>query len=143
MILYLDTSAFVKLFINEPGSKQVQGAVQRAADCYTHLITYVEIRAALAKALRVGRETEEGLELHRSELEIMWRSVNVISPNETLIHRAAELAEQFGLRAYDSVHLAAADVIRTVAGEAEFTFAVFDTALRDAAKALGIGLLKT
>ncbi len=48
MILYLDTSALVKLYVDEPGSASLREALVRAKAVYTHQITYVEIRAAFA-----------------------------------------------------------------------------------------------
>ena len=48
MILYLDTSAFLKLYLEESRSDAVRGLVARAAAIYTHLIAYAEMRAALA-----------------------------------------------------------------------------------------------
>ena len=49
MILYLDTSAIVKLYADETGSDQVWAAVAEAKLCATHLIAYAETRAAFAR----------------------------------------------------------------------------------------------
>jgi uncharacterized protein len=50
---------------------------------------------------------------------------------------------QFRLRGYDSVHLAAAEAVWTQVGTAaEFRFAVFDTGLAAAARALGMEVLE-
>jgi hypothetical protein len=40
MILYLDTSALVKLYVDEPGSAGIREALVRAKAVYTHQITY-------------------------------------------------------------------------------------------------------
>ncbi|MGF1614637.1 MAG: type II toxin-antitoxin system VapC family toxin [Gammaproteobacteria bacterium] len=60
----------------------------------------------------------------------------------SLVQRAADLAEAFALRAYDSVHLAAADFLFKQK-VAPMTFACFDRRLNQAASVLGIPLLQT
>ncbi|MEJ2087139.1 MAG: PIN domain-containing protein [Gammaproteobacteria bacterium] len=48
MIVYLDTSALLKLFVEEPESSQIRETVEKAIPV-THLVTYAEMRAALAR----------------------------------------------------------------------------------------------
>jgi predicted nucleic acid-binding protein len=139
MILYLDSSALVKLYIAEPGSDLVSASIAEATATYTHLIAYVEVRAAFAKALRVGLETAEGLVGHKREFETTWQQLDVVLPDETTVRRAGDLAEQFGLRGYDSVHLSAAESIwRQTDPGADFRFCAFDRALTDAARSIGL-----
>ena len=59
MILYLDTSALVKLYADEPGSGLVRDAVRNAQLTVCHLIAYVETRAAFAKKRRMGEFSEK------------------------------------------------------------------------------------
>lgn len=54
-LLYLDTSAWLKLYVEEDGSETVHAAVEQAEQTCTHLIAYAELRAALAKAQRMQR----------------------------------------------------------------------------------------
>jgi len=139
MILYLDTSALAKLYANEPGSGLVRGAVQNAQLTVCHLIAYVETRAAFAKKRRMGEFSEKEFSLCKSELERTWQRFERMSVDETLVQQAGNLADRFGLRGCDSVHLAAAETLFRVAGPAvEFRFAVFDDNLRKAAIDLGM-----
>ncbi len=55
MILYLDTSAYVRLYIDEPGHELVAEAVQGADSVMAHVIGYAEMRAALARLQRTKR----------------------------------------------------------------------------------------
>jgi predicted nucleic acid-binding protein len=50
---------------------------------------------------------------------------------------AGDLAERFGLRAYDAVHLASADQLHRET-RSSIWFACFDAALNDAASKLGL-----
>lgn len=52
MILYLDTSSLVKVYIAEAGSDEVQALVASAAVVTTSRIAYPEMRAALARRRR-------------------------------------------------------------------------------------------
>lgn len=142
MILYLDSSAFLKLYVNEPGAAEVRHAVGAAQSVYTHVIAYAEMRAALARAVRMGRASSANLARHKAELERDWALISVIQADEALVRDAGDLAERFGLRGYDSVHLAAAAAVFRAAGPAvEFRFAAFDNGLRKAAGGLGMRLL--
>ncbi len=72
----------------------------------------------------------------------MWRELGIVVPDEGLVRRAGDLAEENELRGYDSVHLAAAEALWQEAGSGvEFRFAVFDVDLAEAAKSLGIKVL--
>ena len=140
MILYLDTSAFVKLYVDEPSRDRVQAAKAEALKVACHDIGYVELRAALARLEREGRLTSEEVNEIRTDFERDWRTLLTLEATQPLLRKAAEFAEYFALRAYDSVHLAAADYLFTV-GNLEVQFACFDRRLNRAAAALGMRVL--
>lgn len=142
MILYLDTSALAKLFIAEPGSQQDAAAVGSSLAAATHRLAYVEMVATLAKAVRTGRIESSTLELRLREIEDRWASLEVVEATEALVRRAAGLAIRYGLRSYDSVHLAAALAVRETLGETvAYRFAATDGRLNDAARRAGLPLL--
>jgi uncharacterized protein with PIN domain len=58
MILYLDTSALVKLYVEEPGSRAVRALLERAQVVSTSRVAYVEMWAGLARKLRQGELRE-------------------------------------------------------------------------------------
>jgi predicted nucleic acid-binding protein len=60
-----------------------------------------------------------------------------------LIKRAGNLADQFGLRGYDSIHLAAAEAISLQIMPQPLVFACFDKHLNESAKLLGMTILPT
>jgi len=140
LILYLDTSAFVKLYVEEQGSEIIRGAVAESL-LHTHWITYPEMRAALARLRRMGYQTDDTYREHKLEFEADWKAVNAILPDERIFRRAGELAERFGLRGYDSVHLAAAESLRVGQGSDLLRFASFDERLNQSATELGLPLL--
>ena len=111
MIVYLDTSALVKLYVAEPESEQVRRLTARAKAVCTHLIGYAEICAAFGRAQRVGRMEATTLPGVLKDFERDWENMEIVGVSEALVRRAGQLAVQFGLRGYDSVHLAAAETL--------------------------------
>ena len=66
MILYLDTSALVKLYVEEPLSQELTVAVSEAEAVATSLIAYAETRATFARA---RRETRLSAQIYRRIVE--------------------------------------------------------------------------
>jgi len=141
MIVYLDTSALFKLFAAEPGANRVRKAIGSARGTYTLLIGYAETCAGFAKAVKLGRTTSVAAAELRHDLDREWAQFGIVMPDESMIRRAGDLAVQFGLRGYDSVHFAAAESLRAGHGKHFPHFASFDRALNEAAGALGLSLL--
>ncbi|RME59955.1 MAG: PIN domain-containing protein [Caldilineae bacterium] len=137
MILYVDASALVKRYIQEPGTREVLAAMAEAAVVGTCIISRVETAAALAKAVRMGALTSDvataALQVFRQE----WPSLVRVQATELLMARADALAWEHGLRGYDAVHLAAALLWQDGMDEA-VTFAVYDRKLWQAAAASGL-----
>jgi predicted nucleic acid-binding protein len=100
------------------------------------------MHATLAKAVRTGRIETSTLEPRLREFEDRWASLEVVEASETLVRRAAGLAIRYGLRGYDSVHLAAALTVQETLGETvTYEFAATDGRLNDAARRAGLPLL--
>src|SRR3970282_2963903 len=53
-VIYLDTSALIKRFVNEKGSPLVQSLLRQAEGVATAKIAYAEVFAGLARKLREG-----------------------------------------------------------------------------------------
>jgi predicted nucleic acid-binding protein len=141
LILFLDTSACIKLYIDEPGHDVVTQAVQGADTVAAHLVAYAEMRAALARLWRMKRLSAAGLKSIKESFEKDWSRAALVAPTEPMIRRAGDLAERFGLRGYDSVHLAAAESLLLARQRIPVCFASFDESLNGAAAELGLSLL--
>ena len=132
MILYLDASALVKLYVEEAGTPVVVGRVQHAEAVATALVTYAEARAALARHQREGALSAADLRRAVRELDREWGAYNIIDLTDSLVRSAGALAERHALRGYDAVQLAAALDLRASGGTVEFC--AFDTRLNHAAR---------
>jgi uncharacterized protein len=138
VILYLDTSAFVKLYIEEPGTAAVATEVDRSSAVVTARVTYAEARAAFARQNRERCLLTSELRRIVRHLDDEWGRFNVVEITDPLVRRAGTLAERHGLRGYDAVQLAAALDLR--AAGAEVVFASFDARLSRAARREGLHL---
>jgi predicted nucleic acid-binding protein len=108
MIVYGDTSALVKLFVEEKNSERTREMLSRAQALGTGLLTRAELGAALARGVRRGfLSAQDALEARR-RLDRAWTTWVHIAVDESLVSRAEDLAWEYSLRGYDAVHLAAA-----------------------------------
>ena len=137
MILYLDTSAVVKLYAAEPGSAEIGQLIAEARQVASSLITYTETLAALARKYRMRQMKQSEFDTCKEEFEHHWSGFFKLPADVQLVRAAAELAERFGLRAYDSIHLASADRLHRET-RAPIRFGCFDSALNTAAARLGM-----
>ncbi|HEX2824750.1 MAG TPA: type II toxin-antitoxin system VapC family toxin [Burkholderiales bacterium] len=143
MILYLDTSALVKLFVHEQSSDTVREAVSGARLVVTHAIAYVEACAVFARVTH-ERKADALFATLRGDLDVQWKSWEILQATDLLIRRAADFAGRYRLRGYDSLHLAAAAAALDAFGDqVAFHFGVFDDQLRVAARQAGVPLLDT
>jgi predicted nucleic acid-binding protein len=134
VILYLDTSSLVKLLLDEAGSLGVVEQVDEADVVITLSLTYTEACAALARRRRDVAPRQHG-EAKRAFLGL-WPAVLVYDVDDDLCRRAGELAEQYRLRAYDSLHLAAYEIIARESAPEPAIFSSADVALNRAAAAV-------
>ncbi len=108
MIASLDTSALVRLLVDEPTIARCRQVWDRSEAVLTVELAYVGAVAALARAQRMRRLTAAQ---HRETLrrwEDLWDQVVAFPVDTALVRTAAELAGVYGLGGYDAVHRAAA-----------------------------------
>jgi predicted nucleic acid-binding protein len=128
MALYVDTSALLKRYVEEPDSERAERYLQGDVAWLSGRHTYVEARRNLARAV-AGEE----LVRLREALEEDWRRITVIELDEITCRLAADLAEQTGLRSLDALHLGAA--LRV--GPDSASILTFDIRQAQAARQLG------
>ena len=142
MRLYLDTSALVKLYVEEDGRPLVTKSVEEADSAATSLVAYVEARAAFALRRREGILLAADHNRVLRDFENDWRTFFIIDVTGPLVKNAGKLAERHALRAYDAVHLASADFFQSTLEEA-VTFASWDSRLETAAQRQGLSILRS
>jgi hypothetical protein len=138
LIVYFDTSAFVKLLVPEQGAAATAELWLVADRRVSSLLLYPEVRSALARAARANRLGRHQLAAARRRVEGLWAAVDRVELTEVLGRRAGDLSERFSLRAYDAVHLASVEQV----GDPDTVLASADDSLLAAARALGFATLR-
>lgn len=128
MTLYLDASALLKRYVAEPGSDLIEAALLGDDVWVAGNHSYVEVAIALHRRLDGAALTAGTNRFQRD-----WESIRVVTLDDRLCRRAADLGVQQRLRTLDALHLAAAER----AGGTELTFVTFDARLADAARSMG------
>jgi predicted nucleic acid-binding protein len=136
VIVYLDTSSLIKLYVEEEHSAAVRDLSQTATGLLTCRVAYAEARSALARRQRTGDLTDDDYRRIVSQLDVDWEELLVIDFDE---HLAGDLAERHAIRGFDAIHLAAALALaRDTRTDIDFRFSTFDARLQTAATSEGI-----
>jgi predicted nucleic acid-binding protein len=142
VILYIDTSAFVKLIIDEPRATEARSWYAEAREVASSVITYPEATAALCRKDREEGPDRRRLNAWLAALEMCWQRCFRLPVDE---RSAARSAVSHGLRGMDAVQLAAASDLRAHIIEdmqgADLHFLAFDARLIQAAEHEGFATL--
>jgi predicted nucleic acid-binding protein len=137
VILYIDTSSLVKLYVEEAGSDDVRGFAEAASAVTTSQVAYAEARAALARRRRERALSPRSFAAAKRAFEADWERYVVVAVTRALCREAGELAERYRLRGYDAIHLASfSEVLRDIQGRSDVRFSSFDAGLNRAARRL-------
>lgn len=142
-IAFADSSALVKLYADEPGNETVRGIdVVLVSE-----LARVEVPAAMWRKQRIGEITATQAGLLEGDFEADYYGTAdepprflTLTVSRAVLEAAARNARVHGLRAYDAVQLATAQVALTAVPDCR-TFAAFDQQLCEAAVREGFHLL--
>ena len=140
MILYCDTSALLKLFVDEAGSDRMVRACDSFETIAVCRITWAESMSAFSQRSRLKGANQTALSQARTALEQTWQNFAIAEITQPLVEKAGLYAEAFALRGYDSVQLAAAHNLHDQFS-LPLTFACFDRCLNLAAQLLQLKVL--
>lgn len=112
-VQYFDTSAVVKLLLNEPESDTALELLLEAPIAVSSATIHAEGRAAIAAAHRDRRidDLARLRAVHRLDYEL--RQFDLVDVDEPLARQAGVLADRHRLRGYDAIHLATATLVAT------------------------------
>ncbi len=137
MILYLDTSSLVKLYVEEVHAVTVRAWVEEADLIATCRVALPETISAFHRRFRSGDFSKLDYENLNAGFTEDWRKYVVLDFDEL---EAGLLVRKYSLRGFDAVHLSSAKMMRQDADLALF-FSSFDEKLNNAAAAEGFQVL--
>ncbi|MBI5576091.1 MAG: type II toxin-antitoxin system VapC family toxin [Deltaproteobacteria bacterium] len=138
MILYLDTSALVKLYIEELHSDDVRRWADEAEIVATCRVAYPEAVSAFNRRMRAGDMMKN---IYGSAMKYFRRDWDRLAIVDFREIDAGRLAAKHGLRGFDAIHLSAALVLASVPSGPDVWFSSFDSVLNRAAAGEKISVL--
>jgi len=138
VILYLDSSSLVKIYLEEAESDLVREWVGVAEAVATSRVAYPEVLSAFTRRKEQGDLDPHVFELLQESLDSDWTNFVLLPVQE---RRAGALVVKHVLRGFDAVHLAAASALREILTGDSVLFSSFDGRLLRAARQEGIAVL--
>jgi len=123
--LYVDSSALLKRYVDEPESETCERYLLADPVWITGRHTYVEVRRNLSRLL-AGAALADA----QAQFDQDWQRMHVVELDQI----TCDIAELTGARTLDALHLAAA----TRAGQRAITMLTFDIRQAQAARAVGL-----
>jgi uncharacterized protein len=127
--LYVDSSALLRRYVDEPDSDLADSLLRSDPTLLTARHTIVEVRRNLARLLD-GRDLATARSAFAVDLEVL----SIVELDEVTCEAAATVAEVTGVRTLDALHLAAAQRV----GGPAVPFLTFVARQAQAARALGL-----
>ena len=142
-IAYLDTSAFLRIFLDEPDSDQVSKALQGPTEIFALRLVLTEARVTLARLKRSGRISQEEYRQLLESVALYWETeIQCMEMDEKVFDSAEHMAEiQPGLRTLDALHVGAARVLRKDMRPEQVVFIGCDQRLVRSAATIGMQVL--
>jgi predicted nucleic acid-binding protein len=135
-LVYFDSSALVKLVVEEEGSELAAELWDGCDAALASRLAYPEVRAALAAAGRNHDLADEDLETAEQAWERYWTAVRPVELTAAVERHAGQLARSHALRGADAVHLASALAV----ADPDLVVAVWDRLLHAGATAASLRL---
>jgi predicted nucleic acid-binding protein len=133
-LVYFDSSALVKLLVEEPGSQLAAELWDACDGALSSRLAYPEVRAALAASARNHELRAEQLVEAEQAWEEFWAATRKVELTAEVEQQAGHLARAHALRGADAVHLASALAV----SDEDLVVAVWDRRLHSGVLASGI-----
>ncbi len=138
-LIYFDSSALVKLVVEEQGSDLAAELWDGCDAPLSSRLAYPEVCAALAASNRNHDLDDRSLRAAQRTFDADWAAVRPVELSAELERQAGRLARQHALRGADAVHLASALAV----GTSDVVVAVWDARLARGAGAAGLTVVPT
>ena len=133
-MIYLDTSALIKRFVVEKGSRSVHGMIEKEGPVATAKIAYAEVHSGLARKVREGALSAGRHAFICRQVESDWGAYLRMDLTDEVLALARALIQRHPLRALDAIHLASALILKGSIGEPVDFVSADERQLRAAAK---------
>jgi predicted nucleic acid-binding protein len=132
MPTYVDSSALLKRYVDEPDSALAERLLLSDRVMVTSWLTLIEVRRNLARLLS-GAALRDAKDQFVTDLD----AFALVAIDETVCRAAAQIGEQLAVRSLDAIHLASAQRLAIPS----LSFVTFDLRQAQAARSLGFTVL--
>jgi uncharacterized protein len=142
-LYFFDTSALVKLYVQEPGTDRLLQLIGSSLDNRIAVLSLsvVEARSAIRRRQRAGDIDQDAVNLILDALQKHMESKFLRQPiNDTLIDASMDVVDRYALRAYDAMQLAGCLVLGAMERRL-WTFVCSDRQLLEAARSADLPVL--
>jgi predicted nucleic acid-binding protein len=109
-VYYLDSSAWIKHFLKEPGSSWVSRLFEQHRDLLASAsLGYVEVSSALVRQQVARNLAPEAVDRAMTALDTNWHAFFQVELTREIANLAVSFARKWKLRGADAMHLGAAD----------------------------------
>ena len=133
-MIYLDSSALVKRYVQEEGTDFVKSILAGHGLITTSKLTYPEILSALMRKVRAGEIERRRFNGIVEAFDEDWDHVLVLDFHNDLLQIVKVVIEKHPLKAADAIHLSSALWLK-LSSKADVTFVASDSNLLKAAAA--------
>jgi predicted nucleic acid-binding protein len=135
VIVYVDSSALVKLFLDELDSDVARAMWDSGAPLTTSRVSHAELACALGAAVRSGRDSRAAVGSDVVDGSFLQRA-SFVEVDDLLVKDAAAVGVRHGLSGLDAIHVASAVTLSDFAP----VFVSWDVRQRAAALAEGLAV---
>lgn len=133
MLVFMDTSVLLKLYLDEEDSGMARSVLESDAEIAAASITHVEMHSALSRRHREGTLSQGNLEKILHAFEADWFHFGKVPPDPVVLRKAAKICLLHPLRSLDAIQLSSALAISEDRQE-PFVFLTADKRLEAAAR---------
>lgn len=141
MICYFDTSALVKLYVEETGSELLKAYTRESPLVATSRVAYAEARAAFARAWHEGILGDQEYQEVVFNFKKEWPAFFALAVSDSVLQCVDVLIDKYCLRGFDALHLASAVVLSRWNEGEKILVGCWDARLWDCYQQEGFSLL--
>ena len=127
-MIYLDSSALVKRYLEEDGSDKVQSLLSEEDIIFVSRLAYPESLSAITRRHRTRDISDESFKRIKEQFKSDWDSLTIVEIHSETLQFIDAIIDRYALKGADSVHLSSALWLKRVI-KSEVTFVASDGAL--------------
>ncbi len=139
-MIYLDSSALVKMYIEEDGSDKVNALLEESSIAAVSMLAYPETLAAITRRHKAGDIETPVFEEIKKAFKADWKSFTVVEMRKEVFQFVDTVIDRHSLKGAGSIHLSTALWLKETLKE-DVVFVASDVELLKAAKAEKLRIL--